>query len=132
MTQGGELHAGGPAVSPRRILRAYFAQILDADILYHRSPHSAHALLPVWRESTSVVPSQFVMAPWTPLLLHALRPGPSALAPLFELARRHPFPVDLNRRAAALKAALEHAAHRPGAALQRLLEHPLERPLRFG
>ena len=71
------------------------------------------------------------MAPWTPLLLHALRPGPSALAPLFELPRRHPFPVDLNRRAAALKAALEHAAHRPGAALQRLLEHPLERPLRF-
>ena len=34
-------------------------------------------------------------------------------------------------KAAALKAALEHAAHRPGAALQRLLEHPLERPLRF-
>ena len=73
------------------------------------------------------------MAPRTPLLLpfeHALRPGPSADAPLFELPCRHPFPVDLNRRAAALKAALEHVGHRPGASLQRLLQHPLERPLR--
>ena len=89
----------------------------DRAYIYHRTP-----LCSVWRESTSEAPSQFVMestAPWMPLLLHALRPGPSALAPLFELPRRHPFPVDLNRRDAALKAA------RSGAALQRLLEHPL-------
>ena len=131
MTQGGNPRrrrsCGVTTQDPSRILRADIGRRYTVPSLA-----SAHALLPVWRESTSVVPSQFVMAPWTPLLLHALRPGPSALAPLFELARRHPFPVDLNRRAAALKAALEHAAHRPGAALQRLLEHPLERPLRFG